>query len=87
MTFLWTLLTKNPIARAIAWAVMGALALITFGKVNQRKGRKEANAARDLKDLKGFNQTTERMQDAEAAMGDDPAALREWLRQRDPDQR
>ncbi len=51
------------------------------------KGRADAKAKADLRDLKGFKKTTERMQDADAAMGDDPAALREWLRQRDTDQR
>lgn len=51
------------------------------------KGRADAKAKADLRDLKGFKKTTERMQDADAAMGDDPAALREWLRKRDPDQR
>lgn len=51
------------------------------------KGRADARAKAETRDLKGFKQTTERMQDADAAMGDDPAALREWLRKRDPDQR
>jgi len=49
------------------------------------KGRADAKARADLRDLKGFKKTTERMQDA--AMGDDPATLREWLRQRDSDKR
>ena len=49
------------------------------------KGRADAKAKADLRDLKGFKKTTERMQDADAAMGDDPAVLRDSLRQRDPD--
>ena len=49
------------------------------------KGRADAKAKADLRDLKGFKETTERMQDADAAMGDDPAVLRDSLRQRDPD--
>lgn len=32
----------------------------------------------------GENATRERMRDADAALGDDPAVLREWLRNRDP---
>ena len=48
------------------------------------KGRSDAKAKADLRDLKGFKKTTERMQDADAAMGDDPAVLRDSLRQRDP---
>ena len=49
------------------------------------KGRADAKAKADLRDLKGFKKTTERMQDADAAMGDDPAVLRDSLRQRNPD--
>lgn len=51
------------------------------------KGRRDAKAKADLRDLKGFKKTTERMQDADAAMGDDPAVLRDSLRQRDPNKR
>jgi hypothetical protein len=61
-------------------ALLGALGLYF-------KGRSDAKAKADLRDLKGFKKTTERMQDADVAMGDDPSALREWLRQRDTDQR
>lgn len=43
------------------------------------------NARRDeeAKQRAGANATRERMRNAEAAMGDDPAVLREWLRSRD----
>lgn len=58
-------------------AVLGAAGLYA-------KGRADAKAKADLRDLKGFKKTTERMQDADAAMGDDPAVLRDSLRQRDP---
>ena len=58
-------------------AVLGALGIYA-------KGRADAKAKADLRDLKGFKKTTERMQDADAAMGDDPAVLRDSLRQRDP---
>ena len=51
------------------------------------KGRRDAKAKADLRDLNGFKQTTERMQDADVAMGDDPAVLRDSLRQRDPNKR
>ena len=46
------------------------------------------NARRDeeAKQRAGANATRKRMEDAEAAFGDDPAILsREWLRSRDPD--
>ena len=44
------------------------------------------NALRDeeAKQRAGENATRERMRDADAAFGDDPAVLREWLRNRDP---
>lgn len=58
-------------------AVLGALGAYV-------KGRADAKAKADLRDLKGFKETTERIQDADAAMGDDPAVLRDSLRQRDP---
>ena len=51
------------------------------------KGRSDNKAKVDLRDLKGFKKTTERMQDADVAMGDDPAVLRDSLRQRDPNKR
>jgi hypothetical protein len=51
------------------------------------KGRGDAKAKRDMRDAAGYRKTTERMQDADASIRDDPAALREWLRDRDPDQR
>ncbi len=85
MSVIWDLLSGlvpnlwGYVAAAGA-AVLGALGLYL-------KGRKDAKTKADLRDLKGFKKTTERMQDADAAMGDDPAALREWLRKRDTEQR
>jgi hypothetical protein len=71
-----------------AWGYIAAAvtALLGLGGF-YLKGRSDAKAKADLRDLKANAKTTERMQDADAAMGDDPAALREWLRKRDPDQR
>ena len=65
---------------AAGGAVLGAAALYF-------KGRSDAKAKADMRDLKGFKKTTERMQDADVAMGDDPAVLRDRMRQRDPNQR
>ena len=67
-------------AAAAGAALLGALGLYF-------KGRSDARAKADLRDLKGFKKTTERMNDADAAMGDDPAVLRDSLRQRDPNKR
>ena len=78
IAFIWRLILGGLWKPLLA--VLGALGLYA-------KGRSDAKAKADLRDLKANAKTTERMQDADAAMGDDPAALREWLRKRDPDQR
>lgn len=76
IAFIWKLILGGLWRPLLA--VLGAAGLYA-------KGRSDAKAKADLRDLKGFKKTTERMQDADAAMGDDPAALREWLRKRDAD--
>ena len=67
--------------------IAGALAIVGGWFVAKRQGAKGERAKQAVKDAKAFQKTTERMQDAEAAMGDDPAVLRDRLRNRDPDQR
>jgi hypothetical protein len=76
IAFIWKLILGGLWKPLLA--VLGAAGLYV-------KGRADAKAKADLRDLKGFKKTTERMQDADAAMGDDPAVLRDSLRQRDPD--
>ena len=70
------------------WGYIAAAvaALLGLGGI-YLKGRSDAKAKADLRDLKGFKKSTERMQDADVAMGDDPAVLRDRMRQRDPNQR
>ena len=75
IAFIWKLILGGLWRPLLA--VLGALGLYA-------KGRSDAKAKADLRDLKGFKKTTERIQDADAAMGDDPAVLRDSLRQRDP---
>ena len=74
--------------KALAWGLFCLANLILLAVLGAAgvyvKGRADAKAKDDLRDLKGFKKTTERMQDADAAMGDDPAVLRDSLRQRDP---
>ena len=77
-----TLLWRFTIGGAWKWLAAGAGLIGLYFK-----GRSDAKAKADLRDLKGFKKTTERMQDADAAMGDDPAVLRDRLRKRNPDQR
>ena len=81
MTIL-TLLWRFTIGGAWKWLAAGAGLLALYGK-----GRADAKAKQAVKGAKAFQKATERMQDADAAMGDDPTALREWLRNRDPKQR
>lgn len=73
-------------ARLKLWAVAFA-GLIAAGLSIYAKGRRDSDAKRDAKDARAYRNTTERMQDAEAAFGDDPAALRERMRDRNPDKR
>jgi len=75
IAFIWKLILGGLWRPLLA--VLGAAGLYA-------KGRADAKAKADLRDLKGFKKTTERIQDADAAMGDDPAVLRDSLRQRDP---
>ena len=75
ISFIWKLILGGLWKPLLA--VLGAAGLYA-------KGRADAKAKADLRDLKGFKKTTERIQDADAAMGDDPAVLRDSLRQRDP---
>lgn len=80
------ILSLIPGGGLTAWLAAGVAAIL--GAVGLYfKGRSDAKAKSDLKDLRGFKETTERMQDADAAFGDDPAILRERLRKRDPDKR
>lgn len=78
IAFIWKLILGGLWKPLLA--VLGAVGLYA-------KGRRDAKAKADLRDLKGFKKTTERMQDADAAMGDDPAVLRDSMRQRDPNKR
>jgi hypothetical protein len=74
---------KTMIARALAW-LAGIIAVLGGAWL---AGKRQGAVRADLDAAKDNIKTTERMQDADAAMGDDPAALRDWLRNRDPDQR
>lgn len=82
-----SLLTGNPIARFVAKLAGFALAVLSFGLWQRRQGAQGQKAKQAAKEAKAYRDTTERIQDADAAMGDDPSALREWLRERDPNKR
>ena len=85
MAMIWDILTG---LLPNVWGYIAAAGAALLGILGVYvKGRRDAKAKADLRDLKGFKKTTERMQDADAAMGDDPAVLRDSLRQRDPNKR
>lgn len=81
------LITGNPIARTLAKIGGLILLVLTFGAYQRRQGAQGQKAKQAIKDAKAYRDTTERIQDADAAMGDDPAVLRDSLRQRDPNKR
>ena len=81
------ILTGSRIGRLLAKLAGIALAVVTFGAWQRRQGAQGQKAKQATKDAKAYRKTTERMQHEDAAMGDDPDALREWLRQRDTDKR
>jgi hypothetical protein len=67
------------IARIKLWAatigvVIAALVASWFG------GRKAGKTATKVKELQGYVETRKRMDEVDA--GDDPAVLRDWLRER-----
>jgi len=82
-----SIITGNPLARFVAKLAGIALAVLTFGAWNRRPGAQGQKAKQAVKDAKAYRDTTERIQDADAAMGDDPAVLRDSLRKRDPNVR
>lgn len=73
-------------ARLKLWAAAIGAALVTVWVI-YAKGRASERAKHELKAARSYKTTTERMQDADASMGDDPAVLRDRMRERDPDQR
>ncbi len=79
---LFDLLTGD-VGKYIAGAIIAVLTALGI----YAKGRRDTNAKRDAKDARAYKTTTEKMQDAEAAFGDDPAVLRQRMRDRNPDKR
>jgi len=82
VTAIFDLLTGD-LGKYLAGAIVAALTALGI----YAKGRRDSTAKRDAKDARAYKTTTERMQDAEAAFGDDPAILRSRMRDRNPNQR
>lgn len=66
---IWTLLTQNPIARAVAKIAAVALAVLTFGAWQRRQGRKLAEANASLEALQAERKTHERINNADTGAG------------------
>ena len=66
-------------AFAFAALIIGA---VVYGIGQRRRGRKEAKAETALEAAERYAKQRKAMDDAEAAMGDDPDAARRWLRER-----
>ena len=70
--------------QAFAFAVL-IIGAVVYGIGQRRRGRKEAKAETALEAAERYAKQRKAMNDAEAAMGDDPAVLAEWLRNRSKD--
>lgn len=85
MSILWDIITGFL---PNVWPYLAGAAVLVAGWFTaKRQGAAGQKAKQAAKDAKAYRDTTERMQDADAAMGDDPAVLRDSLRQRDPKKR
>jgi len=69
-------------AFAFAALIIGA---VVYGIGQRKRGRKEAKAETALEAAERYAKQRKAMDDAEAAMGDDPAVLRDSLRNRSKD--
>ena len=74
----------SALAQFVPW-VIAALAALGFGVARKRAGKREARMETALEAAERYAKTRKAMDDAEAAMGDDPAVLRDSLRSRPRD--
>lgn len=73
---IWAIIPA-PFRRALAWAVAGLVALLGMWGLAKRDARRETA----LEAAERYAKTRERMDDADTGT-DDPAVLRDWLRER-----
>lgn len=78
---IWTILTRNPVARFIAWAVAGLVAVAGVWVAGRRSGATRA----ENKTLQGYVET--RKATDEVDMGNDAGLVRDGLHKRDPNKR
>lgn len=67
---------------ALPWIIAG-LAVLGFGVARKRAGKREARMETALEAAESYAKTRKAMDDEDAVMGDDPAVLRDRLRERD----
>ncbi len=78
---IWSILTGNPIARALAKVLALVLAVLTFGAWQRRQGAAKARQRQAEADAKAFKQTTKDV--THETLSDDPVdAIRDRLRER-----
>ena len=74
---MWTLL-PDSVRRAVVWLVAGLIAVISIFAAGKRTAREQAVADR----TKEYAKTRKAIDNAAEVVGDDPAVLRDWLRDR-----
>lgn len=81
---IWSLITGNPVFRAVAW-VLGLLAgIVTFGAYQRRRGASEERGKAREAALRDNIKTRKEVDDAiEGIGGMSSDDLRQWLRDRD----
>lgn len=78
---MWRLI-PGPIRRAVSW-LLGALGFAALAwSLGRREGRQRGATESDRRQAQGYTDTRKRADDVE--IHDDPNALRDWLRARDP---
>jgi len=80
---IWGLLVPQWLRRFMAWAVAGLAAVVAIFLAGRREARRKA----DLKALKGYKATRERMDDVPSNDGLGVDDIQRILRTRDPHKR
>ena len=71
------------LSQLIPWEWIAGAAVVVVGMVSMWfGGRKSAKSDAKIKEAAAYRETRERMDNAENDIADDPAALRDWLRER-----
>ena len=78
---IWSLIPDWLVAAAAA-GLTGFVALLVGRWTGKREGKAVERAEADRREAQGYAETRKRADETD--LGDDPAVLREWLRNRDP---